>query len=481
MTDLAKGKISAVLAICLGFVQLASGCAFARPITSVSLPTITPEINFPLPTANHRPVYVPGELVSYTAQSGDNLPMLAARFNTSEPAIREANPIIPPIVSTLPQGFPMQIPIYYTPFWGSTFKLIPNSAFVFSSEAQSFGQKVQNISLKDKPELNELLNVVENKAEAFVQACLQASIDPHLMLSLIVYGLEPDGELQLASNQMIDKIKQADFGLLQHWMGVLNHGYYSYETGRLVELELPDGSIERLDPWQNAGSAAMRYFFSKLLRTSEGYQAAVKPNGFVGVYFELFGNPWVNEREILPGSLEWISAGLPINPQGGWQAAVMPELMQKMMPWPGASAGFHASIQDASDKNAYGKVYSIMNGTITRLDNLQLVVSQFGMPETQGWSIVYLGVAVKPGLKVGDELQIGQSIGQVDAGDWNASFWLARKYNGEWVPAGGAIPFNLGDWKLALDVDGQSLVMHKPELTVYSQPYQGQTNLIPAN
>ena len=34
----------------------------------------------PLPT---RPPYSPGELVDYTVQSGDNMPALASRFNTS--------------------------------------------------------------------------------------------------------------------------------------------------------------------------------------------------------------------------------------------------------------------------------------------------------------------------------------------------------------------------------------------------------------
>jgi hypothetical protein len=67
------------------------------------------------------------------------------------------------------------------------------------------------------------------------------------------------------------------------------------------------------------------------------------------------------------------------------------------------------------------------------------------MPETKRWSNVYFGVTPKPGLKVGDEVQSGQILGQVDSRDWNASFWLARKYNGEWVPAGTVIPFKPGD------------------------------------
>jgi len=41
----------------------------------LTIPTPTP-----LPT---RPVYIPGELVEYNAQSGDTLPALAAHFNTT--------------------------------------------------------------------------------------------------------------------------------------------------------------------------------------------------------------------------------------------------------------------------------------------------------------------------------------------------------------------------------------------------------------
>ncbi len=476
MCGLAKGKTSAIVAICLGLVQVAAACAFARPVESIPAPAIPPTATHPTPTASNRPVYNPGELVSYTAQSGDNLPMLAARFNTTEAAIREANPIIPPVVSTLPQGLPMQIPIYYLPFWGSAYKLIPNSAFVYSScsetmqfEALTAGNNEINGDLQP-------FSIFEIDMQNFRLTCLQASIDPRLVLSIIAYGLQPISGLQSASQILTDQISLNDFSLLQHWLGILNEGYYSFEAGELVTLELPDGSIERLDPWQNAGSAALRYFFSQMLKTPEDYRRAVDPGGFTSTYMDLFGDPWSDGLEVLPGSLEWIAAGLPINPQGGWQAATLPEFIQKNMPWSGAAAGFHASMQDASDKDAYGKVFASISGNISRMDTLQLVISQFGMPETQGWSIVYFGLAVKPGLKVGDVVQIGEYVGRVDAGEWNASFWLARKFNGEWVPAGAVVPFTLGDWILAQDVDGQNLVMHKPELTVYSQPYKGQTN-----
>ena len=68
--------------------------------------------------------------MDYIAQTGDTLPALAYRFNTTEREIREANPNIPAEVTTMPPGMPMKIPIYYEPFWGSPYEILPDSLFV---------------------------------------------------------------------------------------------------------------------------------------------------------------------------------------------------------------------------------------------------------------------------------------------------------------------------------------------------------------
>ncbi len=80
----------------------------------------------PLPT---RPVYQPGELVSYTVQSGDTLPALAAHFNTTVAEIQQENEVLPESTTTLPAGLPLQIPIYYQPLWGSSYQIIPDCLF----------------------------------------------------------------------------------------------------------------------------------------------------------------------------------------------------------------------------------------------------------------------------------------------------------------------------------------------------------------
>jgi LysM repeat protein len=65
--------------------------------------------------------------VDYIAQSGDTLPLLALRFNTTVEEILQANGFIPQSATTMPPGMPMKIPIYYLPFWGSPDQVLPDS------------------------------------------------------------------------------------------------------------------------------------------------------------------------------------------------------------------------------------------------------------------------------------------------------------------------------------------------------------------
>jgi hypothetical protein len=121
-------------ALCfLNFVIIAglvASCAPGQP-PSIIKNMITPLAPTPVPApTSARPEYPPGELVDYIAQNGDTLPALAARFNTTAEEIMAANPIIPQDATTMPPGFPMKIPIYYLPLWGTTFQSIPDHAFV---------------------------------------------------------------------------------------------------------------------------------------------------------------------------------------------------------------------------------------------------------------------------------------------------------------------------------------------------------------
>jgi len=135
-----ESKIKIWLAAVFLCTILLSACAPGDPprflVVSPTSTVISPnETITPFPT---RPVYAPGTLVDYTVQSGDTLPGLAARFNTSVDEILDANPNIPSDASTMPSGMPMQIPIYYRPLWGPDFQIIPDSSFVNGPQALDF-------------------------------------------------------------------------------------------------------------------------------------------------------------------------------------------------------------------------------------------------------------------------------------------------------------------------------------------------------
>ncbi len=118
---------------------------------------------------------------------------------------------------------------------------------------------------------------------------------------------------------------------LLHAADMLNDGYYRWREGDLVEFELADGSINRPDPWQNAATVALQYYFAQVLDVN-AYQAAIGPDGFAATYQRLFGDPWGVEAHI-PGSLTQPQLSLPYvndvswaftgGPHSGW-GSLMP-------------------------------------------------------------------------------------------------------------------------------------------------------------
>jgi murein DD-endopeptidase MepM/ murein hydrolase activator NlpD len=69
--------------------------------------------------------------------------------------------------------------------------------------------------------------------------------------------------------------------------------------------------------------------------------------------------------------------------------------------------------------------------------------------EQTGWVLVYLHVSSKDRVIVGEWVAAGDVLGHPSCEGGFATgthLHIARKFNGEWVPADGPIPFNLGGW-----------------------------------
>jgi len=223
----------------------------------------------PAPTSG-RPEYGPGELVDYTAQNGDTIPALAARFNTTIEEIMQANPIIPREATTMPPGLPMKIPIYYLALWGTAYQSIPDHAFVNGPSQIGFSTSafVSSTSGWLKNYRVYAGEKMRTGAETVDYVATNYSISPQLLLAILEYQSgaltqpePPVGKYMLGFRRVNYESRYLQLVIAAN---TLNNGYYAWRAGKLTEIELPDDTLFRQDPWQNEGSVELQYYFSRM-------------------------------------------------------------------------------------------------------------------------------------------------------------------------------------------------------------------------
>lgn len=443
----------AVLALAL------AACAPINPTSSPldtpsPAPTLTlPPAVTPLPT---RPAYLPGQLVEYTVQTGDSLPALAVRFNTSIQEIRTANPIIPEHVTTLPPGMPMQIPIYYLPLWGTPYQIIPDQLFINGPAQVGFDTQAfidsQPGWLKNYSEYASGSNLRAGQIVDLV--ALNYSVSPRLLLALLDYQAgalsqpqPPDG----LAPYYLGKRYYANRGLYLQlgWAAnALNNVYYPWRDGQMASFDHPDGRIERPDPWQNAATVALQVYFSKLL-DREAYTAAVSGQGLAAVYARLFGDPWTAIQPHIPGSLEQPSLRLPFEPGTTWAFTGGPHT--------GWGEGAPLAALDFAPPSVAGGctptdewTTAVADGIIVRSEPGLAVLDLDGdNDERTGWTIFYLHLGDEGRIAQGTVVKAGAPVGHPSCEAGRATgthVHIARKYNGEWISAASVLTFNLEGW-----------------------------------
>jgi len=445
-----------ILQISLLSVFLLSGCLAASgpgsPETPepVITPTTTP------PPITQRPVYAPGELVPYTAQSGDTLPNLAFRFNTTIAEILEANQVVPEDATTLPPGLPMEIPIYYEALWGSQFQVLPNCAFVngplqtdFDTRAYVDAQPgwLKNFWQLAGVEYRDGAEIVDYIATRF-------SISPRLLLAILEYQLgaltNPDMPPGLVTGYPLGYRITGYNGLYLQLVWTanrLNQGYYGWLEGKLDTIEFTDQTIEHPDPWQNAATVALGYYFSQL--ESRGiYYYTLGPDGFTRTYQELFGDPWTCQP-LIPGSLRQPTMSLPFTSGKTWAFTGGPHTgWGQGDPW--AALDFAPpSIAGGCEITTEWAV-AAAPGIIARSEPglVELDLDGDGDHRT-GWVLLYLHLGTQDKIPAGVMVETGDQLGHpsCEGGESTGThIHIARKYNGEWIPAAGVIPFNLSGW-----------------------------------
>jgi len=470
--------------ICLaGLVATLAGCNFptsrearlgaimATLDAMTPVPTSTlPATQTPDPAATPAPIKRPFPAVDppgvpfvYTTRSGDTLDALARRFSVESAQILSDAPLL--ASGYLPIEQDLRIPNLMEAMSPGG-DLLPDGELVYSPTAADFDvQSFVDSAGGYLSRYSEALvdGTVLSGAAIVQRVADENSINPRLLLALLefrsgwVYG-SPSGSD--AIQYPIGFRIPGRSGLYQDLTvaaNQLNLGYYSWRAGTLVETSSAGVGTVRWNPTLNAGSVALLRLFVLLTDSDEWLSAMVGPQGFPAVYDAMFGDAWSRAQVaglLLPPGLEQPPLELPFVPGDRWSLTAGPHNA-----WTSGTprAALDLSPITGGDPCAVSPAWATASapGLIVRAaDNAVALDLDGDGRESTGWVLLYYHLAddgmISPWIRVtaGDPLghpscQGGRATGK--------HVHLVRKYNGEWLPADGPVPFTLGGWLVVAD------------------------------
>jgi LasA protease len=447
----------------------------ADPVsTPTSIPTLTTSPFLFLPTrvtptvdiSSETPTAVqvtsiPGSNILYTSQSGDSLNVVAIHFGVNVSEITSLAPlsatgfINPGTLLFLPDRLSQ---VSTTP----SQRIIPDSELVDSPSAVDFDIEAYVNSAGGKlSTFNEYMITVGTitGAEGVKRISLGSSISPRLLLALIQYytgWVQGQPKPGLDEKYLFGYKDPANTTLYQQLRLVIQDlltGYYGWRAGNLNHVTFPDGMTLHLAPDLNAGSVALQYFFSRHLNYADWQQVINPDTGFLWFYKSMFGDPWERANELgplFPPNLIQPNFTLPFEVGIPWTLIGGPHpAWEAESAWGALDFAPPADVHGCFESDAW--VVAIAPGQIVRSEGSYVVLDMDGDGyEQTGWVVIYQHIAAKDRIKAGTQVAAGAHIGHPScepAGSATGTHThIARKYNGEWVAAGGPLPFVLSGW-----------------------------------
>lgn len=430
------------------------GTQFATPTFIYDDPSLTARAPTPRFTLTPLPPLAPGETLIYRVQTDDTLQRIAQRFNVPLNDLLTLNKMNADEPLALDQILLVPARIGQT---GPSFKIVPDSELVYSLGVAGFNPTEfiakRGGYLAKYKEFAE--GSMRNGGEIIQVVALNHSISPRILLAVLEYqtgwvtnpATPEDLKYPLGIR---DPLKQGLYKQLDAFADQLNLGYYSWRYGSITVIDLVDGTQQRIHPTLNAGTVSLHYALSRRYKLDE-WNKAMGQDGVYATFNKLFGNPF--ERAIdplVPEGLTQPDLALPFVKDVEWlfisgpHAAWLPG-----SPWAALDFAPPANVGGCFKSDQW--VTAPTSGLIVRAENGVVMLDLDGDGREQsGWVIMFLHIGEEGRIKVGKTVEPGDLIGHPSCEGGRSTgthFHIARKFNGEWIPADSRIPFVLGGWR----------------------------------
>jgi murein DD-endopeptidase MepM/ murein hydrolase activator NlpD len=448
-----------------------------------SIPTSQPE------GVIREPVGVPGVEWNYLTQPGDTLSAVAQRFGVEPEEVRSNGMLDDE--GLLAPGKILQIPNVLETVLGAD-ALLPDSEILYSPsvagfDTQAFIQEAGGL-------LSAYGESIDGEwfsgAEIVGRVAIENSVNPRVLLSFLeyrsgwVYSLPTsDQSLDYPIGFYVPGYKGL-YKELSLAAKQLNIGYYGWRSGQLTELVFPDGTHARLDPRSNPGTVGVLYLFSKLYQRNLMLSALSGQDQFLELHEKMFGDPWARAASagpIFPQEITQPFLELPFGTGERWSLTAGPHSAW-ITGTPRGALDFAPVTGEPECAVSKSWVRASAPGLVARSDQGVIALDLDGDGfEGTGWVVLYLHIAGFERVPVGTHLNTGDRIGHpsCEGGTTTGTHvHITRKYNGEWIPADGPLPFILSGWEAHAGERNYEGTLTKADQVIVANPGGSSISII---
>ena len=410
--------------------------------------TPTPDALHALPTLRAGPE-------QYVVQPGDTLMLIAERYGLSIEQIANANELANPDVLSVGQALTIPAPTAGVP--GVDFKIIPDSELVFGPsnillDIEAFAQEQGGYLSSYYEEAN---GSSLSGAQVVDLVARQYSVSARLLLAILerqsgwLTQATPDDAARVYPIGLPDPDLAGLYRQLSWAANNLNRGFYLWRVDGVATWALADGSVLPVAPTINAGTAGVQHLYTQLYDRA-GWNLAVSAGGLFAVYDQLFGYPFDYAIEpAMPPGLTQPVMQLPFEDAVLWAFTSGPHGT-----WGNGSAWGALDFAPPGDQPGCIRsddwVVAVADGLIVRAGDGAVIQDLDGDGyEQTGWVVLYMHIESRQRVQPGTYLKTGERIGHpsCEGGlSTGTHVHIARRYNGEWIPADQQLPFVLDGW-----------------------------------